>query len=44
VLHHEDFARKMSWQNLQFARRESWSIVAAEYERVYLDLLFKNAV
>lgn len=41
ALYNEDFAKKMSWQNLSFAKRESWGFVAQEYERVYLDLMFK---
>ncbi len=45
VLQNDDVAQKMSWQNLQFAKRESWSYVAQEYEKVYLSLLSegKNA-
>ncbi len=42
VLYNEDVAEKMSWQNLRFAKRECWSFVAQEYERVYLDLLSKS--
>jgi len=42
ALFNEDVAEKMSWQNLRFATREGWGFVAREYERVYLDLMFKS--
>jgi glycosyltransferase involved in cell wall biosynthesis len=39
VLYDEKLAAKMSEQNLQFAQRESWGIVAEAYEEAYLELL-----
>ena len=39
VLHDEKLAAKMSEQNLQFAQKESWGIVAEAYEEAYLELL-----
>jgi glycosyltransferase involved in cell wall biosynthesis len=39
VLFNEEMATKMSEQNLNFARRESWSAVAKAYEDAYLALL-----
>ncbi len=39
VLRNEDVAAKMSTQNLKFAQKEHWSIVAQAYEKAYLELL-----
>jgi glycosyltransferase involved in cell wall biosynthesis len=39
VLFNEEIAAKMSEQNLMFAQREQWSIVAEAYEEAYLELL-----
>ena len=40
VLFNDDIADKMSWQNLMFAKRGRWSVVAEEYEKAYLELLY----
>lgn len=39
VLFSEEIAAKMSEQNLMFAQREQWNIVAEAYEEAYLGLL-----
>lgn len=39
VLFDEKVAYRMSVQNLRFARRESWSVVAQAYEEAYLQLI-----
>jgi len=39
VLTNKEAAAKMCKQNLKFAQKESWSIVAQAYEEVYLELL-----
>lgn len=39
VLSDEKLATRMSEQNLRYAQRESWSIVAEAYEKTYLELL-----
>ncbi len=39
VLFNGEIAAKMSEQNLMFAQREQWSIVAEAYEKTYLELL-----
>ncbi|HKZ87829.1 MAG TPA: glycosyltransferase [Candidatus Bathyarchaeia archaeon] len=39
VLRNPEMAAKMGDQNLSFARKESWSVVAEEYEEAYLELL-----
>jgi glycosyltransferase involved in cell wall biosynthesis len=39
VLSNETMAAKMGEQNLLFAQKESWSVVAEEYEEAYLELL-----
>ncbi|MFB3889440.1 MAG: glycosyltransferase [Candidatus Bathyarchaeia archaeon] len=39
VLSDENLAARMSEQNLSFAQKESWSVVAGEYEEAYLELL-----
>jgi glycosyltransferase involved in cell wall biosynthesis len=39
VLSNETMAAKMGEQNSLFAQKESWSVVAEEYEEAYLELL-----
>ena len=39
VLSDEKLATRMIEQNLQFAQRESWAIIAEMYEKAYLELL-----
>ena len=39
ILSNEDIATKMSRQNLNFAKRESWSAVAKAYQDTYIALL-----
>jgi cellulose synthase/poly-beta-1,6-N-acetylglucosamine synthase-like glycosyltransferase len=39
VLANPEMAAKMGDQNLAFAQKESWSVVAGEYEEAYLELL-----
>ncbi len=39
VLLNRDAAVKMGEQNLAFAHREKWSVIAEEYEKLYLKLL-----
>jgi cellulose synthase/poly-beta-1,6-N-acetylglucosamine synthase-like glycosyltransferase len=39
VLSNPEMAAKMGDQNLAFAQKESWSVVAGEYEEAYLELL-----
>ncbi len=39
VLSDPEMAAKMGDQNLTFAQKESWSVVAGEYEEAYLELL-----
>jgi glycosyltransferase involved in cell wall biosynthesis len=39
VLNNKEAAAKMCKQNLKFAQKESWSIVAQAYEEAYIDLL-----
>jgi cellulose synthase/poly-beta-1,6-N-acetylglucosamine synthase-like glycosyltransferase len=39
LLSNEKMAAKMSEQNLAFAQKESWSVIAGEYEEAYLELL-----
>jgi glycosyltransferase involved in cell wall biosynthesis len=39
VLNNKKIANKMAKQNLEFAQKESWSIVAQAYEEVYLELV-----
>lgn len=39
VLTNKEAAAKMCLQNLKFAQRERWSVVAKAYEEVYLELL-----
>jgi cellulose synthase/poly-beta-1,6-N-acetylglucosamine synthase-like glycosyltransferase len=39
VLSNEELAAKMRAQNLVFAQKESWSVIAKEYEEAYLELV-----
>jgi glycosyltransferase involved in cell wall biosynthesis len=39
VLNNKEAADKMCKQNLKFAQKERWSIVAQAYEKVYLEIL-----
>lgn len=39
VLNNKEVANKMAEQNLRFAHKERWSIVAKTFEETYLELL-----
>jgi glycosyltransferase involved in cell wall biosynthesis len=39
ILNNNEAAIKMCKQNLKFAQKETWSIVAQAYEEAYLEIL-----